>query len=215
DPLQAVAQTKQENDPITLDNRRGGYTIKFSLQKTEKIIRGLDTLTLAGNLRNVPNQKNPCSLYSETGECFVYNGRAVITDAGESYEAVLYDGVIDLFKAIENTTLADLGPHLDLINHNKSLAAIHESWTQDKAYRYIVADYNGDMNPQQMPLFPLPLLQTDYLVPAVKVSYLWDKVMEHYGFGYSGSIFQHEDFINLWLTYPKGVTSSDDEKTAF
>jgi hypothetical protein len=46
-------------------------------------------------------------------------------------------------------------------------------------------------------------INVDYLVPSVKVSYLWDNLFSTYGFTYSGSIFSSPDFTNLYLTYPK------------
>lgn len=213
EPSQAIAQTRQVNDLNSLDDRQAGYTNKFKIPKTANNIRALEYLSITGNTSSVPYRKNECSLYSDTGECFVYKGWAIITDGGEDYEAVIYDGVIDLFKAIENTTLADLD--LTLINHEKTVTAIRDSWLQEKMYRYIVADYNGNMNPQRIPLSPISLLQTDYLVPSVRVSFLWDKIMERYGFTYSGSIFQHTDFTNLWMTYPNGISSEENEVLLF
>ncbi len=216
EPGQHIAQTRQVNDLNSLDDRQAGYTNKFKLPKTATNVRAMAHMTLSGNASNVPYQKNECSLYSDTGECFVYNGWAIVTDGGDNYEAVVYDGVIDLYKAIANTTLADLGPEIfDSIDHTKNVSTIVQSWTEDKNYRYIVADYNGKMNPQNIPPLNIPLLQSDYLVPAIQVSYLWDKVMTKYGFGYSGSIFENDDFTNLWMTYPKGVASEDSNVQAF
>ena len=108
DAGQVIAQTKQVNDLNSLDNRQTNYTNKFKLPKTANNIRIMNFLTLAGNGSNIPYQKNECSLYSDTGECFVYNGWAVVTDDGDSYNAVVYDGIIDLYKEIENTSITFL-----------------------------------------------------------------------------------------------------------
>ncbi|MES2484550.1 MAG: hypothetical protein V4581_01180 [Bacteroidota bacterium] len=211
EPGQVIAQTRQVNDLNSLDNRQASYTNKFSLPKTATNIKLLDYLTVTGNSSNVPYQKNTCSLYSHTGECFVYNGWAVITDGGDSYDCVVYDGIIDLYKAIENKTLASLNLGEDL-DHNKNMANVTASWNDanNYNYKYILADYNGRL---RLPL--TNIINIDYLIPSVKVSYLWHKIFTAHGFEYSGSIFQMQDFQNLYITFPKGFTTDDLNVTKF
>lgn len=202
---QAIAQTRQVNDLNSLENRQASYTNKFNLPKTANNLRILEHLTVTGHRSNIPYQKNECSLYSESGECFVYKGWAMITDGGEDFDVVIYDGIIDLYKEIENTTLGAL--NLSDINHDKTPQAITASWTNEK-YRYIIADYNGATFSRR----PFPLqyrINADYLIPSVRVSYLWDKIFGTYEFGYSGAIFNTEAFKNLWMTFPKGVLPSE------
>lgn len=202
---QAIAQTRQVNDLNSLENRQASYTNKFNLPKTANNLRILEHLTVTGHRSNIPYQKNECSLYSETGECFVYKGWAMITDGGEDFDVVIYDGIIDLYKEIENTTLGAL--NLSDINHDKTPQAITASWTNEK-YRYIIADYNGATFSRR----PFPTqyrINADYLIPSVRVSYLWEKIFGTYGFEYSGAVFNTEAFKNLWMTFPKGVLPSE------
>jgi hypothetical protein len=51
-----------------------------------------------------------------------------------------YDGNIDLYKAIENTTLGDL--NLTGLTHTKDVATVVNTFTATP-YKYILADYNG------------------------------------------------------------------------
>ena len=193
-PGQVIAQTRQVNDLNSLQNRQTSYTNKFSLPKTAHNIKLLDYLTLTGNSSNVPYQKNTCSLYSHSGECFVYNGWAVVTDGGDSYDCVVYDGIIDLYKAIENQSMANLD--LDDLNHSKNPANVAASWHEESnlAYRYIIADYNGNLT--HVGDGTGIYLNMDYLVPSVKVSWLWHKIFDEHNFGQqpTGSIFSQPDF---------------------
>jgi len=200
-----IAQTKQVNDLNSLDNRQAGYTNKFSLPKTANNLRIMQFLTLVGNNSAVPYQKNDCSLYSASGECFVYNGWAVITDGGDSYEAVVYDGIIELYKAIENQTLADL--RLDFYNHDKNMQNVTYSWTGAAPYLYILADYNGNTGNTAA-----NVVDIDYLVPAIRVEFLWQAIASRYQFDYGGSVFNTPHFKNLYLTYPKGVVNGENDR---
>lgn len=208
DAGQVIAQTKQVNDLNSLENRQTSYTNKFKLPKTANNILIMDFLTLAGNKSNIPYQKNECSLYSDNGECFVYKGWAIITDGGDNYEVVVYDGIIDLYKMIENVSLASLD--LSALNHTKNFDSIINSWdvTQEKPYRYILADYNGNTG-QPNAVLGNPLLYIDHLVPSVNVAWLWYRIFITYGMTYSGSIFDTQEFNNLWMTYPNGIDAED------
>jgi len=211
---QVIAQTKQVNDLNSLDNRQTNYTNKFNLPKTANNVRIMNFLTVTGNQSAVPYQQNSCSLYSETGECFVYNGWAVVTDGGDDYEVVVYDGIIDLYKKIENQTMASLG--LDELQHVKNFASIKDSWNELPMlpYRYILADYNGSNG--AVNAMPVPEVNIDYLIPSVNVAWLWEKIFSKYGFQPPlGEVFKTDDFKNLWMTYPKGVPTADEGTDVF
>lgn len=214
EPGQVIAQTKQVNDLNSLDDRQAGYTNKFNVPKTAHNLKVLDFMTITGNTSGVPYQKNECSLYADSGECFIYKGWAVITDGGNDFDVVVYDGIIDLYKDIENTTLASLG--LDELTHDKTTANVLASWNTPKKYKYILADYNGKAEyrlPGSMPASKR--INVDYLVPSVSVSYLWNKIFAEYGYGYSGAVFNTENFKNLWMTYPKGALTTESSVTLF
>jgi hypothetical protein len=205
-----IAQTRQVNDLNSLDDRQASYTNKFSLPKTANNVRIMQFLTLPGNNSLVPYQKNECSLYSASGECFVYKGRAVITDGGDSYEAVIYDGIIDLYKAVENKTVGSLV--LSEINHIKTTDTVKATWefSNTLPYRYLLADYNGDTGNTAD-----GEVNIDYLIPSVKVSYLWGKIFSTHNISYAGSVFNTFNFKNLYITYPKGISNTDADHLVF
>lgn len=205
-----IAQTKQVNDLNSLDNRQANYTNKFRLPKTANNTRIMQFLTLPGNTSAVPYQKNECSLYSHTGECFVYKGWAVITDGGDSYDAAVYDGIIDLYKNIENKTLTDLG--LEALVHTKSVQGVRNSWAINSPYRYILADYNGNNGlTNQNDSDGYAQVNIDYLVPSISVAWLWKKIFERYNGNVQprGSVFDMPDFKQLYMTFPKGQVRTD------
>jgi len=210
EPGQVIAQTRQVNDLNSLDNRQASYTNKFNLPKTAKNVKIMQFLTMPGNSSTIPYRENTCSLYSHTGECFVYNGRAVITDGGNAYECVVYDGIIDLYKAIENKTLADLG--LSELSHDKEIQTIVSTWVTSNTlpYKYIVADYNGDTTATAQ-----DMLNIDYLIPSARVSYLWKLIFDTYGVTCSGSVFNTQNFKNLWLTFPKSANAAETQTEVF
>jgi hypothetical protein len=199
DPNVAIARTLQVNDIGSVATRQASYTNTFNLPKTAKNTKAFQMLGIVGNNSNVPYQKNECYLYSDSGESIVYKGWALITSTDKEFKCNIYDGVIDLFKAIENKNLSDLD--LSEVNHTKTLTTVVNSFSSNLNYRYILADYNGKARVGTS-------LNIDYLIPSVKVSYLLSKIEQYTGFTFNGSFKNLNDFKDLWLTYPKGVPST-------
>lgn len=199
-PSKPIARTLQVNDIATLNNRQANFTATFSISKTANNQKAFSLLGMVGTNSNIPYQKNECYYYSDSGECLVYKGWAIISATAKDYKCNIYDGNIDLYKAIENTTLNALD--LTDINHFKTLDNVIDSFNNLTVYKYILADYNGKA------LFDTNKINIDYLVPSVPVSWLWNKIFEFYGFTYTGSVFDTFNFQNLYMTFPKGVGST-------
>lgn len=199
-----IAQTKQTNDITNIGTRQTNYTNFFDLPKTKKNVENMKYLSLVGNTSDVPYQRNECYLFDKlTGECFVYKGWAVIKESTDVYKTYVYDGNIDLYKTIENFILKDLD--LTELEHAKDLETVIASWA-NPVYRYILADYGGKVS------FGAPeKINIDYLTPSVRVRWLWNKLFEYFNITYSGSVFQTEDFDNLWMTYPKGLNTGEGD----
>lgn len=199
-----IAQTKQTNDIANLETKQTNYTNSFDLPKTPKNVANMEYLSLVGNTSEVPYQRNECYLYDRlTGECFVYKGWAIIKESTDVYKTYVYDGNLDLYKTIENFLLKDLD--LTELAHAKDLATVIASWS-NPVYRYILADYGGKTS-----FGGPPKVNIDYLTPSVRVKWLWDKLFEYFGITYSGSVFQTEDFTNMWMTYPKGLNTGEGD----
>lgn len=196
-----IAQTKQVNDIARLDSRQTNFTNKFTVPPTPNNVKAMNKLYLVGNQSNVPYQKNTADLFdAETGLCMIYKGHANISQTtNKGYEIHVYDGNIDFYRSIENQTMNVLD--LTDIKHDKTTATVVNSFTAGLPYKYILADYNGKS------IYDMDKINIDYLVPSVKASFLWDQLFEKFGYTYSGDIFSNPDFTELWMSYPKGMST--------
>jgi hypothetical protein len=197
-PSISFAQTKQVNDIANLTNRNSNYTQNIKIPRTAKNQRIFDGVGFTGSQSNLPYTKSVCNIIdADTGQHVIYNGWAVLIETTEKdFNITVYDGVIDFYKAIDNLTLTECG--LDDLNHVKTLDSVIDSWNNDLPYKYILADYNGNN------VYDLGV-SVDFQVPSAKVSYLFERIAEYVGYEFQGTIFNHEYFQNLWLTYPKPI----------
>ena len=193
-PNAVIARTLQVNDIGSVSTRQASYTNTFNLPKTANNTKAFQMLGIVGNDSNIPYQKNECYLYSDSGESIVYKGWALITETSKEFKCNIYDGVVDLYKSIENKSLADLD--LTLLEHDKTITSVAASQDLSKPYVYILADYNGKAQHSNE-------INIDYLVPSVKCSWILEKIEEFTGAAITGDFKTNDDFTNLYLTYPK------------
>jgi hypothetical protein len=191
-----IKYTKQCNDISELGSRECNYTSAFSIPKTPSNTLSFRGLGIVGDVSDAPYKKIDCKLL-DSGFCLINKGWLNVKQTAKDYKTNINDGLIDLFKAIENKNFGD---HVDLseINHQKNVTTIINSFTNDN-YRYIINDFGGLTH-----LDNGTKINADYLIPSVRIKYLWDKIFSTFGFEYSGDFFLTDDFINLWITYPKG-----------
>lgn len=202
DPIQYNFQV---NDIGDVESRQTTFTNTISLPRTKNNTMILEGLGLVGDTSRLPYQKINASLFEDTIPV-IYNGWAVISETDESYNLNLYSGIVDLFKAIENKTI---GTDLDIseTKHNKDLYTVYNSFSNEK-YRYIIADYNGKTHiVAKNQIF----VNIDYLVPSIRCKYLIDKIQSTFGFEFLGSVFETENYLNWWMTYPKPSPELSDD----
>ena len=199
-----IARTKQVNDIGSIADRQTNYTQKIKLPRTKKNETNFNQLGFIGSQSIIPYQNNIVKLYNKNGEAEIYDGFAkVFKSFSDYYDIAIYDGYISFAKSIENLDLNVLD--LEDVNHFKTLDNVIDSFNDLKIYKYIVADYNGKA------LFDTDKINIDFLVPSLPVSYLWDKIFQQFGYTYEGAVFNTFNYLNLWMTYPKGV--SDENPT--
>jgi len=194
------AQTRQVNDIANLTTRNSNLTSSVKLPKTDKNVLIIENIGSVGNNSNLPYTKIRCDVIdSVTGQHIIYNGWAVLLETTDKdYVFTFYDGVIDFYRRFENITMTELG--LTDLNHIKNLANVKETWNDtDLPYRYILADYNGNNSAGAN-------VNIDFQVPCASVPYLWQRIFDFIGYTFEGTIFEHEKFQNLWLSYPKPVS---------
>lgn len=198
-----IAYTKQVNDLARFDNRQSNFAHKFIAPYNAVNKRIMEKVYFIGNQSNIPYQKNRVDIIdADSGKHLIYNGWANITTSNPNgYEIYTYDGIIDFYRAIENKTLTDVG--ISELNHLKNLETIVESWNDELNYKYIIADYGGKVYTDD------GKLNSDYLVPSARKSFLFERIHEFAGFTFSGSVFDTEKYKNLWLTFPKPVPTEE------
>lgn len=194
-PDESIKYTIQNNNISDLESRQCNYTNSFSIPKIRLKVHYLNELGLVGDVSRLPYEKVSASIL-ENGVNIITDGWLEIKETTNEFKLNIRDGSIDLFKAIENKTFADID--LSEIDHVKNIPTIISSFN-NPIYKYIINDYGGKTHTQNG-----TKINTDYLVPSVNVKYLWDKIFETYGFNYIAEILSHPDFTELWMTYPKG-----------
>lgn len=198
-----IKYTKQISDIFDIAKSNASYTNSFSVPKTPNNTRIFQGLGLVGSTSQVPYQKIPASL-KEDGFDVIHNGWLEVKETTDVYKLNVIDGVIDFFKDIENINIGDLD--LSEIDHNKTLQSVIASFSNDN-YRYIIADYNGKTFTGETNTD----INIDYIVPSARYKYLLEKIFTSFGWTWSGSIFNNEDYLKSWVTYPKSTIVEDDE----
>lgn len=189
--------TFQVNSIADIKDRQTNYTNSFSIPKTPNNMRIFEGLGIHSDTSSIPYTKPNCVM-KYGGFDVIKKGWLNVVETDSVYKCHLYSGVINFFKSIENKTL---GRDLDLseINHSKNPDVVANS-VYNEYYRYLIADFNGKthygVNDE--------IVNIDYLIPSVRVKYLWDKIHSTFDFIYHGEVFNDDSFRDLWLTYPKG-----------
>jgi hypothetical protein len=203
-PSTIIAKTLQVNDIGSIESRQSNFTRNIALPITPKNMSIMNYLGVVGNESTIPYEKLTCN-YLVGNDSVIHNGWAVVNETTNTFNFTIYDGIIDFFKVIENKNFDELS--LSGLTHDKTLSSVLNSWSGATPYKYIIADYNGRATYSATTGHDINI---DYLIPSVQVSYLWEQTFSHFGYTYTGSIFESDDFNSLWLTYPKGITSAED-----
>lgn len=199
----------QVHDLASVESVNASYTTSFKIPKTWKNVEIFKSLGLTGAVSNLPYKKTSAKLVVD-GVTLISDGwlRVNSTD-NDSYNINIENGILDFFASIANK---NIGEEVELkeLDHEKNIDAVLSSFDNSKPYLYVIADYNGLSKITRQ---NIDYLNADYLTPSAKVSWLWSKIFSTFGYTYSGSIFESEDFQRLYMTYPKSpAIKSDDQQ---
>ena len=203
---QKVGYTKQVNSLKNLSSRQTNFSKSFKVPATPKNVKNFEGLGMTGTNSNMPYQKNTAMLF--VGNlCLVVKGWTIYRGKkGNDFDINIYDGNIDFFKELDNVKFGDID--LSELSHTKDVTEIKSNWENDNDYyKYLLADFNGKTH---YDIGEDTFVNTDYLVPSVKTSYLWQRIFDTFGFTFSGTIFDTQAYKDLFLTYPKGVSSGEN-----
>lgn len=200
-----IKYTKQISDIFDIAKVKASHTNSFSVPKTPNNTQIFQGLGLVGSTSTIPYEKIPVTL-KDNGFDVIRNGWLDVKETSDVYKVNIIDGAIDFFKDIENINIGDL--NLSEIDHNKTLQSVIDSFTNEN-YRYIIADYNGKTFTEETNTD----INIDYIVPSARYKYLLEKIFSSFGWTWSGSIFNNEDYLKSWVTFPKATFSEDTEPT--
>ena len=200
-----IALTKQVNTIGSLSTRQNDYVQNIKVPITSENNTALNYLDSVGTNSQVPYNRNTAKLFTDEGDAIINNGFAVVKRTDQYFNITIYEGIITFWKRIENISLKDIG--LPGLNHLRNITTIIDSLENDLDYRYLVADYNGKF------LTDSSNLNADYLIPSALVSYIWQRVFEFAGYTYSGSVFDTDDFTDMYVTYPKSIGGTNQQIT--
>jgi len=199
----------QVHDLASVESVNASYTTSFKLQKTKRNTEIFKSLGLTGAISNIPYKKTSAKLVVD-GVTLISDGwLRVNSTTNEAYEVNIENGILDFFASIANK---NIGEEVELkeLDHEKNIDAVLSSFDLSKPYLYVIADYNGLSKITRQ---NVDYLNADYLTPSAKVSWLWSKIFSTFGYTFTGSIFDSEDFQRLYMTYPKSpAIQSDDQQ---
>lgn len=205
-----IKHTLQINDVAEVKDRQASYTNSFKIPKTAKNVRLFGGLGIHSSTSNIPYIK-PDALLKIEGFDFLTQAWFQVTSTDEEYSVNIYSGIIEFFKKFENKTIGDeLAADLTEINHNKNLSTVIATQNDDALkYAYLFADFNGRTHRKSNS----NVVNIDFVVPSVLVSYLFDKIHSKAGYTFTGEFLTYEDYTNLWISYPKAP--EDDGSTVY
>ena len=208
---ESIGYTKQVNSLRDISKRDSSYTKSFKVPRTAKNVEFFKGLGSLGSTSPMPYQKNTARLFAGN-ICIIFKGWTLFEGTlEEDFEIYIYDGHIDFMKQLDNKTFDDID--LPEIAHIKEVPVIKSNWELgNEFFKYLLADFNGETHFLNG---GIKYINADYLVPSVPVKYLWERIFQTFGFTFSGTIFQDEEFLNLLLTYPKGVIAGEDGQSVF
>ncbi|KQC33395.1 hypothetical protein AAU57_08770 [Nonlabens sp. YIK11] len=187
--------TYQINNISDISTRNSTYSNTISFPKTSRNITIFENLGINGNTSNVPYRKLPCSYNSDTIPIISSGYMQVRETNKDSFDAAIFDGIINLSEKIKGKKLSDLD--FGEYNHFLTETLWLDSHSNTNGYTYPFADYGGK--------FSGDLWQIEYQLPALFLSTLWDMIFTQNGYTYEGDLFESEDFKRKIITPNKGL----------
>jgi len=190
-----ITYVKQVSDIGDITKLNASYSWSMKFPKTPANAIAMGSLGVNNSTSDFPYTKNYINIY-DNGIVIVRKGLLGVKETAEDYKGYVQDGIIDFIKSVSNDNIGEV---IDLseLNHVNDVSTIIASFVRND-YRYIIANYNG------MPLANssgITNLAPNALIPSINVIYLFDKIMAHYGWTYTGNL----NIGNPWMTYPNAT----------
>lgn len=194
-----------------LENRQISFTNTLSIPKTEAFIDILNGYGIEAANSTRPYRINKVT-YIRNEVLQFENASAIIKSLSDSFKINIFFQNNSLFEAIEGRNISDLdftnlNHRLNISNYNELLA--------DGVLSYPLANYGAQADQE---------IIFEYQIPAIKTSFLWNKIFADNGFSYiykgrgnkdDFNPFKSEEWNDARITLDNGIESDkteDDEE---
>ena len=191
-----------------LEDFQISFTNTITIPSSEKFINILRGYGIEGVQTTAPYRINRVTYY-RNGVLQFENASAIITSYDQSFKINIYFQNNALFEIIDGLKISDL--QLSQFNHQLNLSKYNELLV-DGVLSYPLANY-GVQEDEEI-LF-------EYQVPAIKTSYLWNKIFADNGFSYvykgrgnrpDFNPFLSEEWNDARLTFDQGIQPNTKEE---
>ena len=176
------------------------YSWQMKFPKSTKNARFFQLAGMVAHQSAIPYRQIRVDVL-DNGVPIARNALLNFTETDKEYKAHIQEGIVDFYEDIAVDTIGDV---IDLtpLKHTRDVAAIKDSWTNAGPYKYLIASYNGPIDPVLGGVAnDTTNLKVVGLQPSVSVQWLLDQLMNHYGWTYNGM----PDLSDKWLTYPNAA----------
>ena len=191
-----------------LEDFQISFTNTITIPSSEKFINILRGYGIEGVQTTAPYRINRVTYY-RNGVLQFENASAIITSYDQSFKINIYFQNNALFEIIDGLKISDL--QLSQFNHQLNLSKYNELLV-DGVLSYPLANY-GVQEDEEI-LF-------EYQVPAIKTSYLWNKIFADNGFSYvykgrgnrpDFNPFLSEEWNDARLTFDQGIQPNTEKE---
>lgn len=200
----SIRYVKQVSDIGDVTKVNTSYSWGMEFPFTPRNVSTFKSLGVVGDTSDAPYKKIRVNIL-DNGLSIVQNGLLQIKYTDGRYKAYIQDGIVDFFKDVATDKISEV-IDLDDLTHQNTVQNIINSFTSN-TYRYIIANYNGKPRAN---INGVTDLDPFALIPSIGIGYLFDRIMAHYGWTYSGDI----NLDNLWMTYPNATGFTTDDNLA-
>jgi hypothetical protein len=185
-PKVNIALTRQCNKLNDPSNRQADYSNQFKIPPTanNKRICGMPHVVASDSIN--PYTKLPAT-YIENGSELVSNGVAIIEEFNGDINVTIYSGIYDFFNTIGDKDIRELD--LSEADHVFNLANVQAGNTSDK-YVYPLIQWGATDKDND-------IVDIRYQRPALKASFVIDKIFESAGYQKGGDVFNSQSYSNL------------------
>lgn len=211
DESTVVVLTYQVNDIAELEDRQANYSNRFKVPATASNTHNLGFSNTVNTASVMPYRKSNCN-YFEGGVQLIKNGVIIIDSFdGNSFDLTIYSGIYDFFSQIGDKTLKDLDfSELDFEYTNTLIRNNNQRYMtgRDANNNSFIGFGNICFPVIDWGVMPyVNWIDVRYLQPAIRFSYIIDKIFDLTDYTYSGQITEDDIFSAM------AVTLSPDEQT--